>query len=715
MPRPQRGPVDAMSQGRAAGRPGRNDPCPCGSGEKYKRCCGRAAREAPRRGAGGPQVSAAGLMDQAERLYRAGRPQESAERLGRVLAQDPRHAQALHLLGIVRHGLGDREQALRLLARAVSSAPREPVYRNSYGEVLRLGGDHAAALKQFDRALVLDPRHEGAANNKALALLGLGRSEEAAALIRHALRHHPRSALLHDNLGYVLQAAGALKEAAGHHRQALEIDPRRLSALVNLGSAYQSEGRYGEAMGCYERVLEHSGDAAVALHNLGICHQELGDIELALDYMERALALEPLNPDVLGDTIFARHHMAMSYTPELLEASRRWARLHGPSGDARPVGPSPRPRASRRPLTLGYLSPFALASTRYFNESVITRHSDDFHVVFYGTSPQATRGEPWSEIPRARWRDISHLSDAEAAGLIRRDKVDILVDLAGNVRGHRLGVLARRPASMILTWTESFYTTGCEAVDYFIGDDCSAPEAFAQWFTEDLARLPHMRFCYAPPAYAPPVGPPPRRSNGYTTFGCFTHAAKITPPVLDVWARILNAAGEARLVLKWKSYAEAAGRERILAGLARHGVGTERIEFRPHSDHRRMLAEYNDIDVALDTFPYNGGLTTAEALWMGVPVLSLLGDTVIGRQSACMLKLVGREDVVTDKPAAYVERAVALERDSECLDVDRNALRECMRRSPLCDAEAFTQDLESLYRELWERSARSGAEGGSPA
>ncbi len=684
-------------------KPGRNDPCPCGSGLKYKKCCGSGASQRAGAARGEPALQAGLLFEQGQYLYRSGRLLESADALSRVLAANPRHAPSLHLLGIIRHQLGDSENALRFLARATSSAPGEPVYRNSYGEVLRLSGRSAEALAQFDKALGLSPSYESAANNKALALLALGRSGEAVALLKGALLDHPSSATLHDNLGYALQTTGSFGQAAEQHRQALEIAPDMVSARVNLGSACQSQGRYSEAKACYAAVPEASEAFPVALHNLGICDQELGDAAQAINHMERALALDQTNADLLGDYVFARHHLSAGYSTELLELSARWAALFETTGGS----PPRRPVSGDARITVGYLSPFALASTRYLNESVITRHSSDFQVYFYATSPQAKREQPWSQLPRSCWRDISHLSDEEADRRIRKDKVDILVDLAGNVRGHRLGLLARRPAPLAVTWTESFYTTGSRHVDYFLGDPCSSPADMQAWFTEALVTLPHMRFCYSPPDYAPAVGPPPKRTNGHVTFGCFTHAAKITAQVVEVWARVLDSLSDARLILKWKAYAEASARQRVLDLFAPWGVKADRIEFRSHSAHVEMLAEYNRVDIALDTFPYNGGLTTCEALWMGVPVICLLGDTVVGRQSACMLRAIDCPSTIADSVNAYVERCLQMARNLETMTELRAGLRERMANSALCDAAGFVRDLESVYRSIWS-DAQSG-------
>ena len=691
-----------MAKVPATGKPGRNAPCPCGSGLKYKRCCGRTTGQAgsPPRGALQPDVDT--LLERARFLQHSGQLPEAARAVAQILAANPRHGTALHMLGLITHERGNSQQALGLLARAVSVAPSEPVFRNNYGELLRLSGEYVDALAQFDKALFLLPHYESAANNKALALLALGRHREAVAVLKGALAHHPASATLHDNLGYALQARGDFGSAVEHHQKALAIAPDMVSARVNLGSAYQHQARFSDAVASYQAALEVSATTSPALHNLGICYQELGDVEQAIGYLEQALGIEPGNADLLGDYVFARHHLSPSFTPELLALSKRWARLFRPT---KPVqGLSALRAGTRRPgISIGYLSPFALASTTYFSEAVITRHSADFNVYYYATSPDADRKQPWSEVPRSQWRDISLLSDEKANQRIRKDKIDILIDLAGNVRGHRLRLLTHKPAPVIITWTESFYTTGCEQVDYFLSDHCSSLPDHQRWFSERLAELPHYRFCYAPPPYAPEVGPPPKQTTGYVTFGCFTHAAKITREVIAVWARILVRLSDARLVLKWKSYGEATARDRIVGLFHQHGVSADRIELRSHSDHRTMLEQYNDLDIALDTFPQNGGLTTCEAIWMGVPVVCLLGNTVVARQSACMLKAMGCEDTIAHSLDAYVDRAVALAEDINALSALRAGLRESMRQSPLCDAGSFVEDLESVYRGIWQK------------
>jgi predicted O-linked N-acetylglucosamine transferase (SPINDLY family) len=319
---------------------------------------------------------------------------------------------------------------------------------------------------------------------------------------------------------------------------------------------------------------------------------------------------------------------------------------------------------------------------------------------------------PEDALPELRqaadtWEDIFFLDDDEVVNLIRKAQIDILVDLSGHTAYNRLLVFARRPAPVQAEWIGYFHSTGMTSMDYFITDPDTTPPNSGQLFSETPVFLPHTRFCYGPPDYAPEVVASPFEKLSMITFGSFNRLPKMTEEVVAAWCNILHAVPRSRLVVKSGALSDTLATERLLARFERHGIGPERLDLRENSAHAEMLAEYGDIDIALDTFPFNGGMTTLEALWMGVPVVTLAGDTVVSRQTVSALANIGLADELAfPKVDAYVAGAVALANNPARLAELRSQMRPRMAASPLRQAEQFTRDLEALYRRMWQAWCR---------
>ena len=299
------------------------------------------------------------------------------------------------------------------------------------------------------------------------------------------------------------------------------------------------------------------------------------------------------------------------------------------------------------------------------------------------------------------WYDAWTDDDEALAARIRADRIDILVDLAGHTPGGRLLVLARKPAPVIATWLDYFDTTGLDAVDYLVGDPVSTPEDGSQRFSERVIRIDPCRLCYSPPAFAPDVAPAPALRNRFVTFGCFNRRSKITPEVISSWSTILNALPAARLVIKNAAMADARMRESMLRAFERCCGERDRVELRAHSPHATMLAEYADVDIALDPYPYNGGLTTCGALWMGVPVLAIEGDSMIGRQSAALLAAAGLGDWVVRDEAALLKSAIDRAGDVGALAALRDGMRARLGDSPLLKGQAFARKFGEALLAMW--------------
>jgi predicted O-linked N-acetylglucosamine transferase (SPINDLY family) len=339
----------------------------------------------------------------------------------------------------------------------------------------------------------------------------------------------------------------------------------------------------------------------------------------------------------------------------------------------------------------------------------ILRYHDKnkFEVYCYSMVIRAEDVLPELREAADKWEDIFFLSDEEVVSIIRKDQVDILVDLSGHTAFHRLLTFARRPAPIQAEWIGYFHSTGMTSIDYYITDPNTSPPKSGQLFSETPVYLPHTRFCYGPPPYTPEVGAPPVTSHGSIIFGSFNRLAKMTDEVVSAWASILHKVADSRLVIKSGPLADTTVKERLMTRFTKLGISHDRLELRENSPHVEMLAQYGEIDIALDTFPFNGGMTTLEALWMGVPVVTIAGNTVVSRQTVSALANIGLADELAfPNIEAYIQGAVALANDRQRLSKLRQEIRPRMAASPLRQPEPFVRDLEALYRRMWEAWCR---------
>jgi len=387
------------------------------------------------------------------------------------------------------------------------------------------------------------------------------------------------------------------------------------------------------------------------------------------------------------------------FTPgEVSEAHFEWGRRHAPSAvrfdRAAPSG--------ERKIRVGYVSPrFQAASMAFALLPVLARHDRTRFEVFCYAQREAfdATGEQFRALADG-WRETQGRTDEDVAAAIAADGIDVLVDLAGHTPGNRLGVFARRPAPLALSWLDYFNTTGVESIEAIVADDVALATPLAQRFVETPVSVGPVRYVYEAPAYAPAVSAPPGVNGAPVTFGTFARLAKITEGALDAWSAALERLPTCRLLLKNDTLADSAARVAVLDAFKRRGIDTARIELRGASSHERMLAELSEIDVVLDTFPYNGGITTLEALWMGRPVVTLRGDILVGRQGAAILAAAGLADLVATGVDDYIRIALEAARDGPRRVRLAQTLRGTLRASALGDAESFTRRLEALYERL---------------
>jgi protein O-GlcNAc transferase len=368
-------------------------------------------------------------------------------------------------------------------------------------------------------------------------------------------------------------------------------------------------------------------------------------------------------------------------------------------------------RNLERRLRIGYVSPdFKTHSVSYFIESLISSHDRrQFEVFCYAEVPNPDNKTDHLRKLADGWRSIVEMAMNDVVDCIRGDGIDILVDLTGHTANNRLQVFTKRPAPLQVTWLGYPNTTGLSAMDYRLIDAITDPEGPGDdLHSEQLVRMPNGFLCYTPDVEAPSVKVPPALSNGIVTFGSFNNLSKITSSTLSAWARILEATPNSRLLLKNFSLADAQTRQRYLALFAERGINTKRVEFLNYIPSKSgHLESYNRIDISLDTFPYNGTTTTCEALWMGVPVICLRGDRHAARVGASILTRVGQPDLIAETVDDYVAVAGALAKDQVRLTTLRRSLRPTMAASPLCDAQGFTLDVETAFKNMWREWCES--------
>jgi predicted O-linked N-acetylglucosamine transferase (SPINDLY family) len=536
----------------------------------------------------------------------------------------------------------------------------------------------------------------------------------------------PQCADALNNLGSVHRELGNRETAMRCYAAALEARPSFPRGLNNLAVMYTQQGRAAEALGLLRAAVLADPGNPEAHNNLGVLQRDVGDAAAAVAAYEACLALDPDSRNAGQNRLLALNYVTPGEGAACCAAHAAWGRrfqeLHPrlPPLALADVDPDP-----ARPLVVGYLSPdLCTHSVSYFAEAPLTWH-DPARVrqVVYSVCahPDARTAALRRAVAAAggAWREAARLTEGELAAAVRADRVDILVELTGHTANNRLGAVARAPAPVQATWIGYPNSTGLEAVQYRLTDGVCDPQGTAQTFAEELVRLPGCFLCYTPPADAPPVAPPPAARNGFLTFGSFNALAKHTPEVLRAWARILRALPSARLVLKNKPFACAALRRQAWRVFEGHGVARERVDLFPLAPATRdHLAQYALVDVALDPWPYAGTTTTAEALYMGVPCLTLAGACHAHNVGASLVGAVGLGEAwVARDVGAYVAAAVALGGDLAALGALRAGLRARMEASPLCDAPRFVRGLEDTYRELWRRwlaaAGGAAAEGGA--
>lgn len=665
-----------------------------------------------------------------------------AQALEQLTTLVPNDARTWGRRGVLAYQRGQLADAAILFERAVALQPDDVGALNNLGIVQLLLGRVPEAEASLRRALAIQPGASSTMNNLGTVLVTLSRWDEAERLLRQVVTQAPDDPNGWTNLGHALKGLERSADAAAAYERALAITPELPAALVGFGDALQRLDQDARAVATYERALTLTPDDPETLDHLGVAlrrlnrlseaaasfersltrrpesvetwdHQahtlqQLGRLRESADAYRRSLDLAPDRPDVHTTLIYVLDHLDDA-EGEALEERRRWnARFGRPdSGNTpfHPIDPNP-----ERALRVGYVSAdFSHHSSVFATLPIVEGHDRRrVTVVCYSgvTAPDAMteRFQKAADL----WRDVADLSDEALAAQIRADLIDILVDLSGFTNGNRLPVFGRRPAPVQVTAWGYATGTGMDAMQYLLSDPVLTPPESRSTYAEQVVDLPSF-LCYAPMDEYPPVWPPPVIERGYVTFGAFNRLAKLSAVTIEAWAAILNAVPGSQLLIKTGQRGPDPARDRLVDALQALGIDRDRVELRGSTPRLEHLAAHADVDMMLDSIPHGGGITTLDALLMGVPVVTLLGKRPPGRASASFLTTLGLPDLIARSVDEYVAIAARAAAEPDRLVHERLSLRERLLASPIGDTRRYVRSVEDVYQDLWRRCCAASA------
>lgn len=677
--------------------------------------------------------------------HRAGRLREAEAIYRNILSADPNDADALHMLGLLAHHTGRPAAALELIRSAIGLYPDAAPFHNNLGLVLAGQAAWEQAIAAFGRAVALLPDMPEAHNNLGSALRNAGRLEEAIASHRQAIALRQDMPEAHDALGVALKEKDLLDEAIAEHERAIKLRPNFAIAYSNLADALRLKKQFEESIAACRRAIailpnnpephvnlanalaeteqpdEATAEyrAAIALRpDLAEAHKNLAgvlkDVALLDEAMAEYRAAELIKPSpTTGDNLLYTSYYHPRYgSAAILAEHRAWNdRYAAPLISL--IRPLETDRSANRRLRIGHVSPDFRDHCLSFFTIPLFKHHDHASFELFCYSNVARPDEITARIRgyADEWRDVSRMGDQQVGDLIRKDRIDILVDHTLHMAGNRLLVFAQKPAPVQATWIAYPGTSGLTTMDYRLSDPhldplaaVGEPTADPSAYSERTICLPHTFWCYDPRTEEPPVNDLPAIATGHITFGCLNNFCKINEGTLDLWAKVLSSTPDSRLLLLAP---RGSARERVAGRLRRGGVDPSRVEFVSRQPRQRYLELYHRIDLCLDTIPYTGHTTTLDALWMGVPTVTLAGQTAVSRGGKSILTNAGLGNLVAQSNEQFQQIAISLAHDLPQLRELRSILRQRMQQSPLMNAPQFARGMEAAYRRMWREFQES--------
>jgi predicted O-linked N-acetylglucosamine transferase (SPINDLY family) len=668
--------------------------------------------------------------------HQSGRLREAEQIYRQILARQPNQPEATHFLGVIATEVGQLDAGVQLLETAALLDPSNPEVHGNLGCALRSQGRLDDAVLALNRSIALSPQRTESHFNLGLTLSDQGKFAEAVAAYSRAIDLWPKFAPAHGAIANALWRAGQADEALASYRQAIALDPKSHEAYNNLanaltekedfegaiaacrhainlqpdhaesyahlGSALRGKGLLEEAIAAHRRAIALNPNLGQAHHNLGNALKDCGRLDESIACYRKAMQFPSSSSSAHSNLVLAMQYHPGYDANAISQELRRWNDAHA-APLKKFIQPVSNIRDPDRRLRIGYVSADFRDHVVGRNILPLLRHHDHqkFQIFCYSND---IRDDVMTEQFRTytdHWRSIAHLSDTEAAALIRQDQIDILVDLALHTSGNRLKIFARKPAPVQVTFAGYPGSTGVETIDYRLTDPQLDPPGFnPSIYSEQSYHLPNCFWCYDGPDVDLHPNVLPALSNGYITFGCLNNLCKVTGPALQLWAHLLNEVPQSRLLLLCP---DAASSTPTLQLLGEQGINPNRVDFVHRRPHGQYLEHYRKIDIGLDTFPYNGHTTSLDAFWMGVPVVTLVGRTIVGRAGLSQMSNLGLQELVAETPEQYVTVAAQLASDIPRLSDLHHALRSRMQASPLTDKAKFAASIEGAYRFMWRK------------
>ena len=634
-------------------------------------------------------------------LRALGRLEEAIAAFRAALRFRPNFASAYNNLGVALKESGRIEEAIAAYRAAVQIDPQLSEAYNNLGTALKDHRQKEESLAAYRQALQLKPDSARAHNHLGIALNDLGQTAAALASFETALRLQPDLAEAHNNLGLALRKTRQPHAAEAAFRTALRFQPDYVEAHNNLGLVLKDQAQIDAAIAAYQQALRLRPDLPASHNNLANALKDSGRIEEAIAAYRQAIRFSPGDPVYLSNLIYALHHSSEIDVAAIRDAQAEYHRLFVAPLRAGFIPHRNDPAPARR-LRVGYLSPdFHAHAVSFFVAPLFQAHDRaqyEVHVYASVAQPDVITGR-LRELADV-WHDVFPLSDEELAARVREDGIDILVDLSMHTAENRLLVFAREPAPLQISWLAHAGSSGVETIPHRLSDAWIEPDDLLDAASnEQVIRLPDSWCCYAPLGNFPAVGPLPARERSLITFGSLNQFAKINEATLRGWAELLRTVPNSRLLIVCPPGQTA---ERTRRFFADHGIDPARLELFAHGPWTAYVQLFGQIDIALDSFPFNGMTTTCHALWMGVPVVTLAGAHPISRTGLSLLHTVGLPEFVAANQAEYLQIAAKWARDLDRLEALRSTLRSRLQASPLLDAPRFARNVEAAYRRLWQ-------------
>jgi len=683
----------------------------------------------------------AGELPQAEQLYRA------------ILETQPNHPDANHNLGVLAVVMNKADLALPFFKLALETNPNQMQFWLSYIDAL-------IKTEQFDlaRAVLKKGLERGLSGEKVeqlaiylneptqieleelLFLFNQGKYAEVELFAQSLIQRFPNHGFCWKVLGTVLQKLGYLEKSLEAKIKSVQLSPNDADANYNLGNTFQDLGRWNDAKKYYLQAIAIQPNYAEAHYNLANALRKLEFLQDAEKHYRIATKIKPdyveayvnlgnllshqgdvkaaencyyhvttIKPDYANahSHLLGTYNYTTNHSPEsCLAAAKRFGQIFSDVVKQRFIHSNYAAKPQR--LRIGFVSgDFLTHPLYYFLEGLLTQiDTTKIELIAYSTNKKTDEVTQQMKSYFADWKPIFALNDEAAANLIYEDGIHILVDLSGHTTHNRLPVFAWKPAPIQVSWLGYFATTGINEMDYILVDEMGVPEKNQWHFTEKVRYLPNTRLCFSAPKFDCDVVPLPALNNGFITFGCFQNLSKVTDDVLELWGKILTQLPTARLRFQSKQLHEKIIVELLYSRLARYGIEANRVETHAASSYKDYLVAHSQVDFILDTFPYTGGTTTCEALWMGVPTLTLTGETLLARQGASLLSAARLNNWIAMNADDYAAKTVNFASDVQALAELRQGLRTQVLNSPLFDAKQFARNFENALRKMWRDYSR---------